>query len=165
MKHVAWNQTVPLLFVSFPNLNTHLAKKRNATNLTVVSFSVLFIGLKALGDSFIRHITDLFVVFTQAERHLFQCVIPEFGASHCWSFVASAVCFSDQLFYLLITWSGTKILLGFSLVSGHQGLHDQDELREGVRMLMANTLPQCTAGSFGVHGGIIYCHLHRLCET
>ena len=82
-----------------------------------------------LGDSLIRHVIDLFGVFIQAERHLFQCVIPEFGASHSWSVVTSAVCFSDQLFFLLITWSGAKILPGFSFVSGHQGLHDQVEQR------------------------------------
>ena len=49
-----------------------LSKKRNATNLTVVIFSVLLIGLRKLGDSLVRHVTDLFVVFIQAEQHLFN---------------------------------------------------------------------------------------------
>ena len=56
-----------------------------------------------LGDSFIRYVIDLFGVLIQAEQHFFQCFIPEFGASHDWSVVTSAVCFSDQLFFLLIT--------------------------------------------------------------
>ena len=80
-----------------------------------------------LGDSFIRHVIDIFGVFIQAEQHFFQCVTPEFGASHGWSVMTSAVCCSDQLFFLLITWSGANILPGFSFVSGHQGLHDQGE--------------------------------------
>ena len=72
-----------------------------------------------LGDSFIRHVIDMFGVFIQAQRHLFQCVIPEFGASHGWLVVTSAVCCSDQLFFLLINWSRVKILPGFSVLSGH----------------------------------------------
>ena len=78
-----------------------------------------------LGDSFIRHIIDVIGVFTQAERRLFQCVIPQFGGSHGVSVVTSTVCCSDRLFFLLITWSGVKILPDFSFVSGNQGLHDQ----------------------------------------
>ena len=77
-----------------------------------------------LGDSFIRHVIDMFGVFIQAERQHFQCVIPGFGVSNGWSVVASAVRCSHQLFFLLITWSGAKILQDFSFVSGHQGLHD-----------------------------------------
>ena len=82
-----------------------------------------------LGDSFFRHVIDLFGVFIQAEQHLFQCVIPEFGASHGWSVVTSAVCYSDLFFFQLIMWSRAKLLPGFSFVPGHQGLHDQGELR------------------------------------
>ena len=89
-------------------LEDTLSKKRNATNITVVIFSVLLTGPRVLGDSFIRHVIDMFGVFIQAERHLFQCVIPEFGASHGWSVVTSVVCFSDRLFFLLITWFGGK---------------------------------------------------------
>ena len=77
-----------------------------------------------LGDSFIRLVIDLIGVFIQAEQSLFQCVIPEFGASHGWSVVTSAVCGSDRLFFLLITWSGAKISPDFSFASGHQGMHD-----------------------------------------
>ena len=40
-----------------------LSKKRNASNLTVVTFSVLLIGQSVLGDSFIRHIIDMIGVF------------------------------------------------------------------------------------------------------
>ena len=36
--------------------------------------------------------------------------------------------------------------------------------REGIRMLMANILPQCIAGSLGVHRSTVCCHRHRLCE-
>ena len=90
-----------------------LSKKRNATDLTVVIFSVLLIGLRVLVDSYIGLVIDLFGVFIQAERHLFQCVNPEFGASHGWSVVISAVCCSDRLFYLVITWSGANILPDF----------------------------------------------------
>ena len=117
-----------------------------------------------LGDSFIRHIIDMIGVFIQAER-LFQCVIPQFGASLAWSVVTSAVCCSDRLFYLLITWSGANILPDFSFVSGHPGLHDQGEMTEGIRMLKANILPQCIAGSFNVHRRTTCCHRLRLCET
>ena len=88
----------------------------------------------------------------------------EFGASRGWSVVTSAICCSDQLFFLLITRSRAKILQGFSFLSG-QGLHDQSELREVIRMLMANILPQSIAGNFGVHRSTIYCQRHRLCET
>ena len=69
-----------------------------------------------LGDSFIGHVIDHFGVFIQAERHLFQCVICNFGARHGWSVVTIVVCFSDRLFFLLITWSGANILPGFSFV-------------------------------------------------
>ena len=48
-----------------------------------------------LDDSFIRQVIDLFGVFIQAEQHLFQCVIPEFGASHGGLFVTSAIYCSD----------------------------------------------------------------------
>ena len=82
-----------------------------------------------------------------------------------WLVLTSAVCCSDWLFFLLIAWSRGKILPGFSFVSGHQGLHDQGELKEGIRMLMANILPQCIAGSFGVHRSTICSHRHRLYET
>ena len=109
-------------------LRLHLAKKRNATNLVAVIFYVLLIGPTVLGDSFIRYVIDLFGVLIQAEQHFFQCFIPEFGASHDWSVVTSAVCCSDQLFFLLITCFWATILPGFSFVSGHQGLHDQGEL-------------------------------------
>ena len=34
-----------------------------------------------LGGSFIRHAIDMIGVFIQAEQHLFQCVIPEFGVA------------------------------------------------------------------------------------
>ena len=62
---------------------THtLSKKRNATNLAAVVFYVSLIGRKVLGDSFIRHVIDLFGVFIQAERHLFQYVITELYANH-----------------------------------------------------------------------------------
>ena len=108
-----------------------------------------------LDDSFIRHVIDMFGVFIQAERHLFQCVIPEFGASHGWSVVTSAVCCSDRLFFLLIARSRAKILPGFSFLSDQQGLYDQGELKEGIRMLMVNILPRCIAGSFGVHRSTI----------
>ena len=86
-----------------------LSKKRNATNLTVVIFSVLLIRPRLLGDSFIKHVIDLFDVFIQVERHLFQCVIPEFGDSHGWSVEKSAVCCSDRLFFLLMAGSRGKI--------------------------------------------------------
>ena len=79
-----------------------LYKKRNASNLTVVTFSVLLIGQSVLGDSFIRHVIDMFGVFIQAEQSLFQCVIPEFGVSLGWLILTSAVCCSDWLFFLLI---------------------------------------------------------------
>ena len=82
-----------------------------------------------LGDSFIRHVIDMIGVFIQAERRLFQCVIPEFGASLGWSVVTSTLCCSDRFFSLLITWSGAKILPDFFFVSGYQGLHDQGELK------------------------------------
>ena len=142
-----------------------LGKKRNATEFTVVIFSLLLTGLVVLGDSFIRHVIELFYVFIQAERHLFQCVIPEFGVSHGWSVVTSSVCCFNRLFLLLIAWSGGRILPDFSFVSGHRGLHNQGELKEGIRMLMANILQQCIAGSFGVHRRTICCHRLRLCET
>ena len=67
-----------------------------------------------LDDSFIRQVIDLFGVFIQAEQDLFQCVIPEFGASHGWSVVTSAVCCSDRLFFLSITLSGGKHFARFS---------------------------------------------------
>ena len=118
-----------------------------------------------LGDSFIRHVIDLFGVFILAEQSLFQCVTPEFGVSLGWLVLTSAVCCSDWLFFLLIAWSGGKILPGFSFVSGHQGLHNQGEMKEGIRMLMVNILPQYIAGSFGVHRSTICCHRLRLCET
>ena len=51
----------------------------------MVIFSVLLIGLRVLGDSFIRHVIDMIYVFIQAEQRLFQCVITEFGANHGWS--------------------------------------------------------------------------------
>ena len=101
-----------------------LSKKRNAIKQAVAIFSALLIGQRVLDDSFIRQVIDLFGVFIQVEQHLFQCVIPEFGTSHSWSVVTSAVCCSDRLFFQLITWSGAKILPGFAFVSGHQGLHD-----------------------------------------
>ena len=82
-----------------------------------------------LGDSFIRHVVDMIGVFIQAEQHLFQCVIPEFGASLGWSIVTSTVCCSGRLFFLLIIWSEAKILLDFVFMSGHQGVHDQGKLR------------------------------------
>ena len=75
-----------------------------------------------LGDSFVRLVIDMIGVFIQAERCLFQCVMPEFGASHGWSVVTSTVCCSGRLFFLLITWSEEKILLDFFFVSGHQGV-------------------------------------------
>ena len=96
-----------------------------------------------LDDSFIRLVIDLIGVFIQVEQSIFQCIVPEFGASHGWSVVTSAVCFSDRLFFLFMTCSREKILPSFSFVSGHQGLHDHGELREGIRMLMANIVPQC----------------------
>ena len=84
---------------------TTLGKKRNATEFTVVISSVLLTGLVVLGDSFIRHVIDLFDEFIQAERHQFQCVILEFGISHGWSVVTSSVCCFNRLFLLLIAWS------------------------------------------------------------
>ena len=118
-----------------------------------------------LSDSFIRYVIDLFGVLIQAEQHFFQCFIPEFGASHVWLVVTNAVCCSDRLFFLLITCFWAKILPGFSFVSGHQGLHDQGEMREGIRVLMASILSQCLAGSFSVHRSTLFCHRHRLCDT
>ena len=44
-----------------------LSRKRNATNLAAVIFYVLLIGPRVLGDSFIRHVIDLFGVFIQVE--------------------------------------------------------------------------------------------------
>ena len=44
------------------NIYCKLGKKRNATKFTVVSFSLLITGLVVLGDSFIRHVIDLFDV-------------------------------------------------------------------------------------------------------
>ena len=117
-----------------------------------------------LGDSFIRHVIDMIGVFIHAEQLLFQSVIPEFGASHG-SVVTSTVCCSDRLFFQLITWSRAKILPGFSFVLGHQGLHDEGELKGGIRVLMAKILRQCIAGRFGVHRRTICCHRLRLCET
>ena len=73
-------------------------------------------------------------------------------------------CF-DRLFFLFITWSGAKCLLCFSFVSGHQELHDQGGLREGVRILRADILPQCFASSVSVHRCAICSHKLRLCET
>ena len=70
-----------------------LSKRRNATKLT--DFFFLLIGLRVLGDSFIRHVIDLFGVFIKAEQSVFQCVIPEFGVSHGWSVLTSAFCCSD----------------------------------------------------------------------
>ena len=66
------------------------------------------------------------------------------GVSLGWLVLTSAVC-SDWLFFLLIAQSGGKSLPGFSFVSGHKGLHDQGELKEGIRMLMADILPKCIA--------------------
>ena len=57
------------------SLGSTLSKKRNATEFTVVIFSLLLTGPVVLGDSFIRHVIDLFDVFIQAEQHNFQCVI------------------------------------------------------------------------------------------
>ena len=48
-----------------------LSKKRKATNLTVVIFSVFLIGQRVLGGSFIRYAIDMIGVFIQAELHLF----------------------------------------------------------------------------------------------
>ena len=76
-----------------------------------------------LGESFIRLVIDLIGLLIQAEQSLFQCVIPEFGSSHGWSVVTSTVCCSGRPFFLLITWSGAKILPDFFFVSGHHGLH------------------------------------------
>ena len=84
-----------------------------------------------LGESFIGQVIDLFGVFVQAEQCLFLYVIPEFGASHGWLVVTNAVCCSNQHFSLLIIWSGANILLGFSFLSGYQGLHDQGEKERG----------------------------------
>ena len=58
-----------------------------------------------------------------------------------------------------------KILLGFSFVSGHKMLHDQTDLKEGIRILMANILPQCIAGNVGVHRSSNCCQRLRLCAT
>ena len=44
-----------------------LSKKTNATKLTVAIFSVLLIGLRVLGDSFVGHVIDLIGVFIQAK--------------------------------------------------------------------------------------------------
>ena len=74
-----------------------------------------------LGDSFIRHVIDMIGVFIQAERHLLQCVVPEFGAGHGCSVVTSTVCCSGGLFSLLITWSGAKILPDFFLCQVTRG--------------------------------------------
>ena len=53
----------------------------------------------------------------------------------------------------------------FSFVSGRQGLHEQGGLREGIRMMMADFLTQCIAGSIRVYSrSAISCHRHRLCE-
>ena len=41
------------------------------------------------------HVIDLFGAIILPEQHIFQCNIPELGASHGWSVVSSAVCFSD----------------------------------------------------------------------
>ena len=71
-----------------------------------------------LGDSFIRHLHDLFFAFIQAEQRLLQCVIPQSGVSLNSSVVTSAACCSDRLFFQLITWSGAKIL-PFFFVSDH----------------------------------------------
>ena len=107
---------------SFPTLiigkrlHTTLSKKRNATNFTVVIFSVFLIGQRVHGDLFIRHLHDLFGVVIQAEQGLLQCVIPEFGTSHGWSVVTTAVGCSDRIFSQLITWSGANILPGFSFL-------------------------------------------------
>ena len=70
-----------------PANDSTLSKKRNATNSTVVNFSVLLTGPRVLGDTSIRHVIDMIGVFIQAQRRLFQCVIPVFGASHGWSVV------------------------------------------------------------------------------
>ena len=51
-----------------------LRKKRNATNLTVVIFSILLIGLRVFGYSFIRHVIDMIGVFIQAEQRLFNAL-------------------------------------------------------------------------------------------
>ena len=55
-----------------------------ATNLNGFIFSILLIGHKVLGDSFIRHVIDLFDVSGTRFSHT---IIPEFGASHVWLIV------------------------------------------------------------------------------
>ena len=59
-----------------------LSKKRNSTNLNLFNFSFLLIRPRVLGGSLIRHAIDPLGMFIQAEQFLFQCIIPEFGASH-----------------------------------------------------------------------------------
>ena len=52
-------------------INTYKKEKKkkigNETNLTVVIFSVMLIGPRVLGDSFIRHVTDMIGVLIQVE--------------------------------------------------------------------------------------------------
>ena len=112
-----------------------------------------------------RQVSEMIGVFIQAEQLLFQSFIPDFGTSLGWLVVTSTVYCSDWPFFLLITWSGANILLDFSYVSRHQRPHDQGEMREDIRMLMANIRPQCVSGSFDVHKSTLYCHRHRLCGT
>ena len=145
-------------------LDNTLSKKRNATNLAVFIFSIFLIAQKVLGGSSIRHVTDRLWVVIQAEQCLFQCIMPHFGLSHCWSVVTMLFVVLIGSFFLMITWSGAKILPEFFFVSSQEGLHEQARLREDIRMLMADVLPKCIAGSFGVHRSTICCHRHRLCE-
>ena len=67
-------------------------------------------------------------------------------------------------FFLMITWYGAKILPDFFFVSSQEGLHEQVGLREDNRMLMADVLPKCLAGCFGVHRSTVCCHRYRLGE-
>ena len=96
----------------------------------------------------------------------FQCIMPHFDPSHCWFVATSAVCCFDWIFFPddNLVW-GKNFAGIFFFVSGQEGLHEEAGLREDIRMLMADVLPKCIAGSFGVHRSTICCHSHRLCET
>ena len=95
----------------------------------------------------------------------FQHIVSEFGAGFGWSFAPSAVNFFLPVVFPVDNLVWGKNLLCLSFVSGHQGLHDQSELKEGIGMLRTDILPQCFASSIRVHRSTIRYHKHRLCET
>ena len=80
----------------------------------------------------------------QVERYLLQSIFPEFGDNHVWSIVTTAVCCSDRDFFLC-----------FPFTSGHQGLNEQVGLGEDIRMLTADILSRCIAGSYLFCNGIL----------